>query len=35
MPIYQVSKLLGYASVTTTEEHYTPLLAADVDEFVL
>jgi len=35
MPIYQVSKLLGHASVTTTEKHYAPLLAADVEEFVL
>jgi len=35
MPIYQVSKLLGHASVTTTEKHYAPLLATDVEEFVL
>ena len=35
MPIYQVSKLLGHASVTTTERHYAPLLATDVEEFVL
>jgi len=33
--IYQVSKLLGHASVTTTEKHYAPLLATDVEEFVL
>ena len=32
---YQVSKLLGHASVTTTERHYAPLLATDVEEFVL
>ena len=35
MPIYQVSKLLGHALVTTTEKHYAPLLATDVEEFVL
>ena len=35
MPIYQVSRLLGHASVTTTEKHYAPLLATDVEEFVL
>jgi integrase len=35
MPIYQVSKLLGHASVITTEKHYAPLLATDVEEFVL
>ena len=35
MPIYQVSKLLGHASVTTTERHYAPLLATDVEEFLL
>ena len=35
MPIYQVSKLLGHASVTTTEKHYAPLLVTDVEEFVL
>ena len=35
MPIYQVSKLLGHASVTTTERHYAPLLATDVEEFEL
>ena len=35
IPIYQVSKLLGHASVTTTERHYAPLLATDVEEFEL
>ena len=35
MPIYQVSKLLGHPSVTTTEKHYGPLLATDVEEFEL
>ena len=35
MPICQISKLLGHASVTTTEKHYAPLLATDVGEFVL
>lgn len=35
MPIYQVSKLLGHVSVTTTEKHYASLLATDVEEFTL
>ena len=35
IPIYQVSKLLGHASVTTTERHYASLLATDVEEFEL
>ena len=35
MPIYQVSKLLGHTSVTTTEKHYAPLLATDVEDFEL
>ena len=35
MPIYQVSKLLGYASINTTEKHFAPLLATDVEEFML
>jgi len=35
MPIYQLSKLLGHSSVTTTEKHYAPLLATDVEEFIL
>jgi len=26
MSIYKVSKLLGHASVRTTEQHYAPLL---------
>ena len=29
------ASLLGHASVTTTEKHYAPLLATDVEEFVL
>lgn len=33
--IYETSKLLGHASVQTTENHYAPLLAIDVDDFVL
>ena len=35
MPIYQLSKLLGHSSVTTTEKHYAPLLATDVGEYIL
>ena len=35
MPIYQLSKLLGHSSVTTTEKHYAPLIATDVGEFIL
>jgi integrase len=33
--IYETSKLLGHASVQTTENHYAPLLAIDVEDFVL
>ena len=35
MPIYQLSKLLGHSSVTTTEKHYAPLLATDVGDYTL
>lgn len=35
MPIFKVSKLLGHKSVVTTERHYAPLLATDVEDFVL
>ena len=34
-PIYEVSTLLGHSSVTTTERHYAPLLATEIDDFVL
>ena len=33
--IYETSKLLGHASVQTTENHYAPLLAIDIDDFEL
>ena len=35
LPLYEVSKLLGHASVKTTEKHYAPLLVADIKDFVL
>ena len=35
MPIYEVSKLLGHASVKTTEKHYAPLLVTDIKDFIL
>ena len=35
MSIYKVSKLLGHASVRTTERHYAPLLTTDIEDFCL
>ena len=35
MSIYKVSKLLGHASVRTTEKHYAPLLTIDIEDFCL
>ena len=35
MPIFKVSKLLGHTSVITTEKHYAPLLATDIEDFIL
>ena len=34
-PIYEVSKLLGHSSVVTTEKHYAPLMATEIEEFLL
>ncbi len=33
MPIFKVSKLLGHSSVKVTEQHYTPLLVSDIEDF--
>ena len=35
MGIYEVSKLLGHASVRTTEKHYAPLLVTQIRDFKL
>ena len=35
MSIYKVSKLLGHKSVRTTELHYAPLLAVEIEDFTL
>ena len=35
MSIYKVSKLLGHASVRTTEKHYAPLLTIEIEDFIL
>ena len=35
MFIYKVSKLLGHRSVKTTEQHYTPLMTVEIEDFKL
>tara|TARA_Y100001934_G_C11679961_1_gene462848 strand:- start:49 stop:480 length:432 start_codon:yes stop_codon:yes gene_type:complete len=35
MSIYKVSKLLGHKSVRATEQHYAPLLTAEIENFTL
>ena len=35
MSIYKVSKLLGHKSVRATEQHYAPLLTAEIEDFTL
>ena len=35
MPIFQVSKLMGHSTVKTTEQHYTPLLIEDIEDFTI
>ena len=35
MGIYEVSKLLGHASVKTTEKHYAPLMVTQIRDFKL
>ena len=34
-PIFEVSKLLGHSSVLITEKHYAPLIANEIENFVL
>ena len=35
MSIYKVSKLLGHRSIKTTEQHYTPLMTVEIEDFIL
>ena len=35
MSIFKVNKLPGHASVRTTEQHYAPLLNAEIEDFEL
>ena len=35
IPIFQISKLLGHSSVVITEKYYAPLIASDIEDFIL